>query len=1080
MTLMLCLTHARTIAFHSSSRTGVWRWLTSALLVLCSLAWSAPNAHSQCTNVYVPGTTLVNYLASPTNGGAQTFVPTTTGQVCEVQHGVDGINGGITAYNLYIVSAPGVGAPPMNYASTYLFRALNQTSFRTGLTLGKVAVTNGLTLTAGQRYAIIIVPVTGRVLWGGNNSNTYTSGQSWFLFPSWIAAPAPIDYAFRVMGPVPPPNNNNCASCVTVGLGSYSGTLAGATTDGSSTCGGVNDVWYCFNAPCAGQYTVSTCGSSIDTVVSVHSACGGVQIACNDDCPGTPCLGSDSCTTFTAACNTSYRIRVATFDGAVGPFNLTITQSPLTAPSNNDIANAITVGNVTNLPFTNCGATTDGPAGCWAFNDIWYRYQPNCQGTVSIDTCGSGFDSYLAVYTGAPGSLSLVSGTCNDDNGPLCGGLQSSIRFAGNPCTNYYVRVGGWNSSTGCGDLTISCAQTAPPNDLCSAPVSIAPGLTYGTTVGATASGAGTFSPGPCGSSATTADVWYAFTPSCNGQITLDTCGLPCVGARYDAVLSLHTGTCGSVLNTLACNDDASCGTGYNLSARIVANVTGGVNYKFRVSGYNGRTGNFALQLAYTAAATPNDSICNALVAPCGTSAFSTCGSTTSPEPTGGCPMFNDTWYRFTTPNCAAPVTISTCTSPMDTSIAVYSGACASPTFIACNNDAAMGSPCAGSAQSFVSFVGAPSTTYYVRVGSPTNGVFGNGVLNITCPPGLLACPPAPPASAKSRLFNVQGVAANASWAFRMTIPCCFDLYVPFVPGVTPSTNTDPLIAQQEDEAALAQRFVDAINGACPQSPDLATAYPFPQVGTYGCFGVKAGHCNVIDPNSGQVFRARLYIGPAFTPVDELGAAADSGNLPTTGAVSFNPELEEIVTPGDSVDCNGNGEDDLVDVLNGTSLDLNGNNVPDECDPPPAPKSYCTAGTTTNGCLATMSSTGTPSAAASSGYTLSVTNVEGQKQGLLYYGINGGQETPWANGSPSFQCVKAPRQRMGVLVSGGTAGTCNGTFNVDFLAYCATHPGSLGTPLASGLVVTAQAWFRDPPAPKATNLSDGLEFTIVP
>jgi hypothetical protein len=30
----------------------------------------------------------------------------------------------------------------------------------------------------------------------------------------------------------------------------------------------------------------------------------------------------------------------------------------------------------------------------------------------------------------------------------------------------------------------------------------------------------------------------------------------------------------------------------------------------------------------------------------------------------------------------------------------------------------------------------------------------------------------------------------------------------------------------------------------------------------------------------------------------------------------------------------------------------------------------------------------------------------------------------------------------------------------------------------AGLVVDAQAWYRDPPAPKSTNLSGGLEFIV--
>ncbi len=42
----------------------------------------------------------------------------------------------------------------------------------------------------------------------------------------------------------------------------------------------------------------------------------------------------------------------------------------------------------------------------------------------------------------------------------------------------------------------------------------------------------------------------------------------------------------------------------------------------------------------------------------------------------------------------------------------------------------------------------------------------------------------------------------------------------------------------------------------------------------------------------------------------------------------------------------------------------------------------------------------------------------------------------------------------------------------------ATPPGTLGTPFVQGQVFYAQGWFRDPGAPKQTNLSDGLRFTL--
>jgi len=144
-----------------------------------------------------------------------------------------------------------------------------------------------------------------------------------------------------------------------------------------------------------------------------------------------------------------------------------------------------------------------------------------------------------------------------------------------------------------------------------------------------------------------------------------------------------------------------------------------------------------------------------------------------------------------------------------------------------------------------------------------------------------------------------------------------------------------------------------------------------------------------------------------------------------------------------------------------------------------APVAYCTSGTTTNGCVATMSATGTPTAGAASGFTLSASNVEGQKSGLIFYGINGQQAVQWGSGS-SFLCVKAPTQRLPSQVTGGTASACDGSLSNDFLAFLSATPTALGAPGTAGQTFHAQAWFRDPPAPKTTNLSNGLEFVLCP
>ncbi len=145
-----------------------------------------------------------------------------------------------------------------------------------------------------------------------------------------------------------------------------------------------------------------------------------------------------------------------------------------------------------------------------------------------------------------------------------------------------------------------------------------------------------------------------------------------------------------------------------------------------------------------------------------------------------------------------------------------------------------------------------------------------------------------------------------------------------------------------------------------------------------------------------------------------------------------------------------------------------------------ATTTYCTAGTTQIGCVPSISGTGTPSASASSGFAIEASDVPGQSNGILFYGVGGRVAVPWYATSSSFMCVKAPVERTGLRSSGGTLNVCDGSLDFDFNTFRATHPAALGQPMTAGLVVDAQAWFRDPGAPKNTNLSDALEFTLAP
>jgi hypothetical protein len=139
--------------------------------------------------------------------------------------------------------------------------------------------------------------------------------------------------------------------------------------------------------------------------------------------------------------------------------------------------------------------------------------------------------------------------------------------------------------------------------------------------------------------------------------------------------------------------------------------------------------------------------------------------------------------------------------------------------------------------------------------------------------------------------------------------------------------------------------------------------------------------------------------------------------------------------------------------------------------------SYCTAGTTVHGCVPSIGGVGTPSSQANSGFDIVVSNMPGQRFGTIFYGFYAGA-VPWAPFSPSYQCIAFPVQRTGDRQSGGTAGQCNGELRLDFNAWRTANPGALGSPYVAGQVIHAQGWFRDPGAPKQTNLSDGLRFTL--
>jgi catechol 2,3-dioxygenase-like lactoylglutathione lyase family enzyme len=138
-----------------------------------------------------------------------------------------------------------------------------------------------------------------------------------------------------------------------------------------------------------------------------------------------------------------------------------------------------------------------------------------------------------------------------------------------------------------------------------------------------------------------------------------------------------------------------------------------------------------------------------------------------------------------------------------------------------------------------------------------------------------------------------------------------------------------------------------------------------------------------------------------------------------------------------------------------------------------ASSKYCTAKTSSAGCVPSIATSGTPSASAGSGFTISTTSVLDNKFGLYFYGKSGPNNAPFQGG---ILCAAPPLVRTLVQNSGGTP-PCGGAFQIDFNAYVASGADPA---LVAGAQVWVQTWSRDPgfAPPNNTSLSDAVSFTL--
>ena len=283
---------------------------------------------------------------------------------------------------------------------------------------------------------------------------------------------------------------------------------------------------------------------------------------------------------------------------------------------------------------------------------------------------------------------------------------------------------------------TSTATSTTVPGSACNNATVIPAG---GGTFTATTSGASTLA-GTCGSSGSSPEKVFQWTPSLSGPATIETCGS---GTTYDSVLYLRAASCATGAE-VQCNDDACANaSGLFRASRITPTVTAGTTYYIVVDGFGGSSGSFALRVtplgapSSTTSTTLAGAACgSATVMPAGGGTFTgtTSGTSTLAGTCGISGLAPERVFQWT-PTTSGTATIQTCGAgtTYDSVLYVRSPTCTSPEVTnGCNDDA-----CPNASGLFraskVTPVVAAGQTYFIVVDG-YSGSSGSFTLSVTPP----------------------------------------------------------------------------------------------------------------------------------------------------------------------------------------------------------------------------------------------------------------------------------------------------------------------------------------------------------
>ncbi len=613
---------------------------------------------------------------------------------------------------------------------------------------------------------------TGRCCYGdptnpscADNSNsacTALNGQ-WTMGVTCAGIPCP-----------PRPANDNCGWVTPVTLpATFTGNVNNATHDCNLTTTGDGEVWHAFTLAQCSNVTLDFCNSNANWASFATTLVAG--------CPCTSLIYSTS-SEYTTCANGNITIHwnllgAGTYyypvywyptSGDSGAYSINVSAVPCPPPPPNDLcANAIALnGPMTAVPWDNSAAVvTAENTYCTMYHDIWYCWTTLCETDVNVTTCGSSFDTKLAVFN-TDANCTCPTGTgiaCNDDSTCIGFSLNSALSFHA-LTGKYMIEVGSFSSSGGGGGvLTINTAVQCScdsaqhvtvymdPNNAghtwlhFDAPTVLGRYQIYTTTVknndGDPRNSDANFAlAGTVIASATGAQVWpdTSATGVYKNYVVVHDCatlGRCCYGDVMNPSCTANSRTNCDVLQglwtaNLDCNTPcpiphiARCC--YNSGANCVDNA------HFQCDALGGRWDSLLTCETFPCPTVPPNRTCGTAIVLPGPGTYT--GDNTLADSVAGSPAqcvggnWFMLWYTYT-PATSGAVTVNTCTLPgFDTVVDALTGTCGGTMVsVGCNDDGCI-------PESTFGFTAVGGTTFYIRVASYFNTASPSyrGAFNLT------------------------------------------------------------------------------------------------------------------------------------------------------------------------------------------------------------------------------------------------------------------------------------------------------------------------------------------------------------